>query len=123
EWKPRSVIPVALACVVATVLRPYLPIQDHPGPLFPVARHASLGPEAYLSAVLLGLVAGALALSLTLAVYALEDAFHRLPIHWMWWPALGGLVVGCGGLLQPRALGVGKDVIEDLLRGNYVLLA
>jgi H+/Cl- antiporter ClcA len=118
EWKPRSVIPVALACAVATVLRPYLPIQDHPGPLFPVALHASLGPEAYLSGALLGLVAGALALSLTLAVYALEDAFHRLPIHWMWWPALGGLAVGVGGYFQPHALGVGYDIIEGLLRGD-----
>src|SRR5262249_57769083 len=49
------------------------------------------------------------------------DLFRRLPVHWMWWPALGGLAVGVGGLFQPRALGVGYDVIEDLLRGNVVL--
>ena len=58
------------------------------------------------------------ALVLTLAVYAMEDLFHRLPIHWMWWPALGGLVVGIGGYFQPRALGVGYDVIDDLLHGQ-----
>ena len=57
---------------------------------------------------------------LTIAVYAAEDAFHRLPIHWMWWPALGGLVVGLGGLIQPRALGVGYDIIEQLLNGDYI---
>ena len=56
---------------------------------------------------------------LTAAVYAAEDTFHRLPIHWMWWPALGGLVVGVGGLIQPRALGVGYDIINDLLTGWY----
>jgi len=51
-------------------------------------------------------------------VYAAEDAFHRLPIHWMWWPAIGGVVVGVGGWMFPQALGVGYDVIADLLRGD-----
>jgi H+/Cl- antiporter ClcA len=127
EWKPRSVIPVALACVVAALLRPLLPIQLHFGPLFPYdpehpldmnLLHGMPGLETYLSASLLGLMAGALALFLTLAVYAMEDAFHRLPIHWMWWPAIGGLVVGIGGYFQPHALGVGYDIIEHLLKGD-----
>jgi CBS domain-containing protein len=39
----------------------------------------------------------------------------------MWWPALGGLVVGVGGYFQPHALGIGKDVIAHLLQGKYVL--
>ena len=67
-----------------------------------------------------GLLAGLLAMVLTLAVYGAEDAFHRLPLHWMWWPALGGLVVGLGGLVEPKALGVGYGLIADLLRGDYV---
>jgi CBS domain-containing protein len=58
---------------------------------------------------------------MTLAVYAAEDAFKHLPIHWMWWPALGGLVVGIGGLIFPQALGVGYDVIALLLQGNVPL--
>jgi CBS domain-containing protein len=61
---------------------------------------------------------GCLALFLTLAVYAMEDTFHRLPIHWMWWPAIGGLAVGIGGYFQPHALGVGYDIIEGLLKGS-----
>ncbi len=77
-----------------------------------------MGYEAYLSAALLGLLAGALALLLTLAVYGFEDAFQKLPIHWMWWPAIGGVVVGVGGYFQPRALGVGYELIEGLLRGD-----
>ncbi len=32
----------------------------------------------------------------------------------------GGLVVGVGGLIQPRALGVGYDIIGKLLQGDYV---
>ena len=50
-------------------------------------------------------------------VYLSEDAFHKLPIHWMWWPAIGGLVIGVGGLIFPQALGVGYDTIGDLLQG------
>jgi hypothetical protein len=54
-------------------------------------------------------------------LYKVEDWFHRLPIHWMWWPALGGLAVGIGGYFQPRALGVGYDVIGDLLHNHMAL--
>jgi CIC family chloride channel protein len=117
EWKPRSLIPVALASAFAALLRPYL---LGAGPLFPVVAHGTLTSAALLAAVVVGLLAGLLALSLTVAVYAAEDAFQRLPIHWMWWPVLGGLAVGLGGLVQPRALGVGYDIIGDLLTGQYV---
>jgi CBS domain-containing protein len=57
---------------------------------------------------------------LTGAVYAAEDAFGKLRIHWMWWPAIGGLVVGLGGLIFPQALGVGYDTIGALLKGDVV---
>ena len=117
EWKPRSLIPVALASFVAALLRPML---LEPGPMFPVAAHGALPTAALLAAAAVGLLAGLLAMLLTAAVYAAEDAFHKLPIHWMWWPTLGGLVVGLGGLIQPRALGVGYDIIEQLLNGHYI---
>ncbi len=117
EWKPRSVIPVALASAVAAALRPYL---VGAGPLFPVPAHAALGAQGLASAVFVGLAAGALSAALTAAVYGAEDAFQRLPLHWSWWPALGGIVVGVGGLLQPHALGVGYDTIAELLRGEFV---
>jgi chloride channel protein, CIC family len=119
EWKPRSVVPVALAAATAAALRPLL---LGPGPLFPVATAAAPPAASFGFALfgfaLLGLLAGIASSLLTRAVYASEDAFQRLPIHWMWWPALGGVVIGLGGLLQPRALGVGYDVIQDLLAGR-----
>ncbi len=116
EWKPRSLIPVALASVAATVVRRYLLGL---GPLFPVPAHpAAIGPSGIAGCVLAGLLAGALSALLTVAVYAAEDAFRLLPVHWMWWPAVGGLVVGIGGLIFPQALGVGYDVIAQLLRGQ-----
>jgi CBS domain-containing protein len=68
--------------------------------------------------VLAGLLAGGLSALLTLAVYAAEDGFQKLPIHWMWWPAIGGLVIGIGGLIFPQALGVGYDTIGSLLQGD-----
>lgn len=116
EWKPRSLIPVAVASAVAAAMRPHL---VGAGPLFPVPIHTPLGAVGLLSAVAVGLAAGLLAAALTAAVYGAEDAFQRLPIHWMWWPAIGGLVVGVGGLLQPHALGVGYDTIAELLRGDF----
>jgi len=115
EWKPRSLIPVALASAVAALLRPYLLSA---GPLFPVAPHAQLDVSVSLASAGVGLIAGVLALGLTAAVYAMEDLFHRLPMHWMWWPAIGGIAVGVGGYFQPHALGVGYDLIRGLLRGN-----
>ena len=38
----------------------------------------------------------------------------------MWWPAIGGLVIGIGGSSFPQALGVGYDVIAALLHGDVV---
>jgi len=116
EWKPRSVIPVALASATAAAARRYIIGM---GPLFPVQPHpAFIGPEGLAGCVVAGLLAGGLSALLTLAVYAAEDGFARIPIHWMWWPALGGLAIGIGGLIFPQALGVGYDTIGSLLQGD-----
>ena len=117
EWKPRSFIPVALAAAVAGALR--VPLLGA-GPIFPVPPHGLLAWGGLLPAVTLGLVVGLASSLLTLLVYGCEDAFGHVPIHWMWWPAIGGLVIGLGGLVAPRALGVGYDVITDLLGGHLV---
>jgi chloride channel protein, CIC family len=116
EWKPRSLVPVALASATAGAARRYI---LGTGPLFPVPAHpVFIGPEGLLGCVVCGLLAGVLSALLTGAVYAAEDAFLKLPIHWMWWPAIGGLVVGVGGLIFPQALGVGYDTIGALLKGD-----
>ncbi len=120
EWKPRSVVPVALASAVAAAIRP---LVLGPGPLFPMPPHGLLPVQDLFCAALVGLIAGLFATLLTGAVYKFEDLFQHLPIHWMWWPALGGLGIGIGGYFQPRALGVGYDVIADFLKGNMGLTA
>ena len=118
EWKPRSLIPVALASAVAAALRVHL---LGAGPLFPVAAHGIVAWPGLLAAVVVGLVAGAFSSGLSTLLYALEDAFEHLPLHWMWRPAVGGLVVGIGGYFQPRTLGVGYDVIGDLFLGHLAV--
>jgi H+/Cl- antiporter ClcA len=116
EWKPRSMIPVALASATAAAVRRYI---IGLGPLFPTPLHpVFIGPGGLVGCVAVGLLAGGLSALLTLAVYAAEDAFRLLPIHWMWWPALGGLVIGVGGLIFPQALGVGYETIGALLQGD-----
>jgi len=116
EWRPRSFLPVALACAVAGYARamffgvePLFALQTSPP-------HAL----AFGSCVIAGLLAGALASGLSAALYKVEDLFGHLPIHWSWWPMLGGLVVGIGGFFEPRALGIGYDVIGDLLHQNIL---
>ncbi len=120
EWKPRSFIPVACAAAVAGALR--VPLLGT-GPLFPVPPHAALATRELVIALALGIAAGFGSGLLTWLVYACEDLFRKVPIHWMWWPLLGGAVIGLGGLLYPRALGVGYDTIHDLLTGQLVGIA
>jgi len=115
EWRPSSLLPVGIASIAATVVRWSI---LGGGPLFPVLPTPAPDWSAMLSSAAVGLLAGLASTALTYAVYASEDAFKRLPIHWMWWPCIGGLVIGLGGLLVPRALGVGYDTIDLLLVGN-----
>jgi H+/Cl- antiporter ClcA/predicted transcriptional regulator len=116
EWRPRSFLPVAASVAMATIIRGAI---LGTAPVFGV-HVAALHFDAvtYLLCAMAGVLGGVLAIAATGLVYAAEDAFHRLPIHWMWWPALGGLIIGIGGLVEPRALGVGYDVIRQLLRGQ-----
>ena len=118
EWKPRSFIPVALASATAASTRRYI---IGLGPLFPVPAHPIfIGPAGLVGCIIAGLLAGALSAALTYAVYASEDLFQKLPIHWMWWPAIGALFIGIGGWYDPRVLGVGYDTIHSMLRGELI---
>jgi H+/Cl- antiporter ClcA len=119
EWRPRSFVPVVAAVAVATAIR--VPLLGA-GPVFPVpVVPLDLGAASYVLCVVAGALAGLLALVATWLVYLSEDGFRRLPIHWMWWPAIGGVIIGLGGLVVPQALGVGYDVIEAELNGTIAL--
>lgn len=123
EWKPRSFIPAAIASIVADAVRHLFVNQGwmRPEPLFPVGKMVDLPTSGLLDALILGVACGFMAWVLTKAVYGAEDAFRKLPIHWMWWPIIGGFIVGVGGVIEPHALGVGYDTIADELAGNLAV--
>jgi H+/Cl- antiporter ClcA len=119
EWRPRSFIPVTAAVAVATTVR--VPLLGS-GAIFAAPSGAlHLDAGVYGLCALCGIGAGLLALVATTLVYLSEDFFHRLPMHWMWWPAIGGIVIGIGGLIVPQALGVGYNVIGAELTGKIAL--
>lgn len=120
EWKPRSFVPVVTAVLIAMAWRPLLVGS---GPLFPFAAPTPAGLEPVAIAAAMGVATGLLAALLSFILYRIEDAFHRLPIHWMWWPAIGAVVVGIGGMLDVRVLGAGYASIQDLLNGDLLVRA
>lgn len=119
EWRPRSLLPVILACAVAGFGRPLL---MEAGPLFPLQTAPASFPALGVC-LIAGLLSGMLSALMSKALYRVEDLFAHLPVHWMWWPAIGAIAVGIGGWLEPRALGVGYDVIADLLNHRIVASA
>lgn len=119
EWKPRSFVPVVVGTLVAFAWRPML---LGAAPLFPFAMAPvqAWWPTGSL-ALGIGVLVGLEAALLSVMLYRVEDAFHRLPVHWMWWPALGGIVVGIGGLIDARVLDAGYANIQALLDGSLTI--
>lgn len=115
EFRGRSFLPVALAAGVAMALRS---LFHEPLPMFPLVFNETPDLPISGASFAIGAVCGLLAVLVTKAVYALEDGFEKLPIHWMWWPALGAVVVGLVGWVEPRTLGVGYENLRELLDGH-----
>lgn len=116
ELRPRSLIPVALATVTAVGIR-YATFG--PGPVFPMPDIAQPGGLALISYIVVGGIVGLVSVWITRAVYLVEDLFEKLPVHWMWWPAIGALFAGFIGWLDPRTLGVGYANIDALVQGHF----
>ncbi|MEA2237567.1 MAG: hypothetical protein QOC81_2291 [Thermoanaerobaculia bacterium] len=115
EFRPRSIVPVALASAAATAIR-ILYVGTEP--IFAMPLLARPSGEALAAYAIVGALVGWLAVYVTRAVYWIEDLFERLPIHWMWWPVIGGLAVGAIGIFAPHTLGVGYDNIEGMVAGR-----
>jgi len=116
EFSPRSIIPVALACITGAAGHHFL---FSSGPVFPVGHLIEVPSNTALLVYSgLGIIMGLLSVFVTKIVYLIEDGFEKLPVHWMWWPAIGGLAVGIVGYFAPRTLGVGYENITDILSGN-----
>ena len=116
EWRPRSLVPVAIASATAGLLRVYwLGV----GPLFQMPTVASTPRASFvIGALFLGALLGLVSAGMSRMMYAFEDLFEHSHLHWMWWPAIGGIGIGVGGLFFPRGLGVGYDNIAELLQGS-----
>jgi H+/Cl- antiporter ClcA len=120
ELRPRSVIPVALAAATATGVRIAF---GGSAPAFTMPNLAQPHGEALAAYIILGAVVGIASVYVTRAVYAIEDAFEHLPVHWMWWPAIGAVAVGVVGYFAPRTLGVGYDNIDHILSADFTVRA
>jgi H+/Cl- antiporter ClcA/CBS domain-containing protein len=118
EYRPRSIIPVAFAATSAAAVRMAF---TGPHPAFAMPDLAQPSGAALAIYVLIGAAMGLASVLVTRAVYAIEDAFERLPIQWMWWPAIGTAAVGITGYFAPRTLGVGYDLIDDLLSAHLAV--
>jgi CIC family chloride channel protein len=116
EFSPRSIIPVSLACITGAAGHHFL---FGPGAVFAtgntIATPSNIALAVYSA---MGIVIGLASVAVTKIVYFIEDSFEKSPIHWMWWPAIGGLAVGIIGYFAPRTLGVGYNNITDILSGN-----
>ena len=116
EFSPRSLIPVALACITGAAGHHFL---FSSGPVFPIDHLISIPSNTALFVYsIMGIVIGFISVLVTKIVYLIEDGFEKLPIHWMWWPAIGGFCVGIVGYFSPRTLGVGYENITDVLSGS-----
>ncbi len=120
EWKPRSFVPVVVSAIVAMAWRPWL---VGAWPLFPHAGIPAMPWWGLALCAAVGVVAGLQSAITTGGLYWVEELFEKLPLHWMWWPALAGIVVGVGGLIDPAALGVGYDNIQALISGSVLMHA
>lgn len=119
EFSPRSIIPVALACITGAAGHHFL---FEAGPVFPVGHLIETPSNTALFVYsILGIIMGFISVFTTKIVYFIEDNFEKLPFHWMWWPAIGGLAVGIVGYFAPRTLGVGYENITDVLSGSLPL--
>ena len=115
EFRPRSLVPVALASVAASAVRMLLVGTE---PIFGMPMLARPSGEALAMYALVGALIGWVSVYVTRAVYWIEDLFEHLPVHWMWWPAIGGVFVGAIGIISPHTLGVGYDNIEGMVAGK-----
>ena len=118
EFSPRSIIPVALACITGAAGH-HLLFEETP--VFPMSHFEAVSNYALAGYSVIGILIGLIAAGITKILYFVEDAFEKLPVHWMWWPALGGIGVGVIGYFYPRTLGVGYENITDILSGNMPL--
>ncbi len=119
EFSPRSIIPLTLSCAAAAAMH-YLLFST--SPIFEMASLPIPNSKEIIVYTLIGVPLGLAATFATKGVYFFEDLYKKLPIHWMWWPAIGGIAIGVIGYFAPKTLGVGYSNIDLLLTGKASLI-
>jgi chloride channel protein, CIC family len=118
EFSVRAFVPLVVATAIAGGMHSAL-FED--GPLFKVPRHDYAGLAVLPAFVLLGVACGVLAIVITRGLFAVENGYRRLPVGDFWHPVIGAVGFATVGLFVPRALGVGYDVIGDVLAGRLAV--
>ncbi len=118
EFSPRSIIPVALACITGDACHL---LFFGSSPMFLMPGVPAPDQLQLLAYILIGAIVGLASVGVTKIVYFTEDLFEKLPVHWMWWPAIGGVAVGVAGYFAPSTMGVGYNNISDILGGNLAV--
>lgn len=116
EFSPRSIIPVALACITGAAGHHFFFSSL---PVFPMAEDVLMPSNTALAVYsLIGIIIGFVSIFVTKFTYWVEDVFHKIPLHWMWYPAIGGVFVGLIGYFEPRTMSMGYENITDILSNS-----
>jgi chloride channel protein, CIC family len=118
EFSTRAFVPLVVATSVAGAVHA---AAFGFGPLFNVPQHDFAGLTQLPWFAGLGVLCGLLATLIAKGLFVVERAYRRLPFDDRWHLMLGALVWASLGLLVPRALGVGYDVIDDALAGRLAV--
>src|SRR6195952_5819054 len=118
EFSPRSIIPVAIGCITGAGMHIFLFGNQ---PVFAIPAIPAVSNSALISYIFIGLITGIIAAGISRSVYVIEDLFEKLPIHWMWFPAIGAIAIGVTGYFAPETMGVGYGNIRFLLTGQVPL--
>ncbi len=112
EFSARAFVPLVVAASIAGGMHSAL-FGD--GPLFHVPSNGYAGLDALPAFAVLGLACGLLAIVISRGLFLVEGLYRRLPLKNFWHPAIGAVGFATIGLFVPRVLGVGYDVIGEVL--------
>lgn len=107
--------PIVIASVLATVVSRHF-LGDFPA--FAVPVHELVSPWELGVYVVLGLVAGGVALLFVRTLYGAQTRLEATPVPRWLLPAVGGLGVGAIGVAYPEVLGVGYETTSAALAGE-----
>jgi CIC family chloride channel protein len=117
DFAVAQISPIVIASVVSTVVSRYY-LGDYPAFLIP--SYSLESPLELLNYVVLGFLAGAVAVAFIKTLYYSEDFFDKLKLSDPVKGAIGGILIGCIGIFYPEIFGVGYDALDSALKSNMI---